>query len=289
MNYPSFVSDLVALRPRVLDLVTKLEMSFSQGATPLEIPPDESLVPHRMIWQALVQNAYKLRGVKRIMGAPYATHPTQMAVMALKVIGMNDLGIKTALCCVFHDYLEEGDGRCELGVKRFFAEYQGPELAVLSAVILSEPEIIYAALEGERKDLEDVAYIIQLLKAKNHQFFSTLVNASLLDKLDNLHNLEYITQQGRHDPIVKRYKLVKKLACFTFVLQHLGGFADQKLSWLLGEALETVRVENNIPELAIDLAHIQLQECFTVQKFKLDQMIQEYHNAIWPQLNKILI
>lgn len=288
MDYPSFVVDLATLRPRVLDLVTKLEASFRQGMTPTQMPFDASFVPSAMLWEALVQNTFKLQGVKRIMGAPYATHPTQMAVMALKIIGINPIGEKTALCCLFHDYLEEGDGRCELGVKRFFAEYHGPELGVLSAVMLSEPEITYAVLEGERKDLEDVAYVAQLLQAKRHNAFSILVNASLLDKLDNLHDLDYITQNSRHEPIVRRYKLVKKLACFGFVLQQVGAYADPNVAALLEEGLEHVRVENAVPPLAVVLAQAQLEECFTVQHRELDHMIKNYHDAVWPQLNSIL-
>src|SRR5438067_1043027 len=96
---------LVTAAETLLGTVPEAELTPERLLTAAGLRPDAIQYPPR-VWAAWLGNTARLRGVKRIDRAPYATHPTRMALVCLAVLG--DGGVDAAVAAILHDYLEEG-------------------------------------------------------------------------------------------------------------------------------------------------------------------------------------
>lgn len=279
MTYDQFIQRLESLRPKVLDLVRGTEVSLRAGTKPQDIPPPDDAPFSSFLWGAYCQNTYKLLGVRRITGTPYATHPTRMAIMTLAVLKASPAREKSALFTIFHDYLEEGDGRTAEGVANFYREYPGQPEAVFCAVVLSEPEIDYEVFSERRKTMQNVAYVAQL-RVWLPRLDESYANASLADKLDNIHDLTYITQNPRYTPEKKMGRLIEKFGYFLFVLTAIGSLADPLLQQLLEEAIWRVSARHHIEPTVVRAESARLERLLASHATQLQDMIVGYHRRI---------
>lgn len=280
MTYDEFFTRLEALRPKVLDMVRATESALRAGVKPeaISFPEDGTFTP--LLWRAYCQNAYKLLGVKRITGTPYATHPTRMALMTMAVLAETAHWEKSALFTIFHDYLEEGDGRTAEGVHNFQREYPGRPDAVFCAVVLSEPQIDYEVFAERRKTMQNVAYVAQLVEWLPRLKDPSYANASLADKLDNIHDLAYITANARYTPEKMAQRLLEKFGYFLFVLTAIGPMADSQLQQLLEEAIWRISARHRFAETAVRAESAHLERLLAAHGAQLKSMIAAYHSRL---------
>ena len=190
----------------------------------------------RRVWQVFFVNTFTLAGVKRIDKRPYATHPTRMA-LSCYWLAPKDLAEDSAVPALLHDYLEESGGISKVSVAALKKLLPNEPLAVPAAVFLSEPDIPYERLgsEDEESKLKRVAYIIQARDALAQGFPPALANASLVDKLDNLHDLGYLDKET--DPDKKLRKIAQRIAFFQQTLEQIGPFASPNFQSMLSNAI----------------------------------------------------
>jgi hypothetical protein len=243
-----------------------------------------------LVWQAFLQNTRKLRHVKRISGGPYSVHPTRMALTASEILTMQSPQgnvspsfEKTLILALTHDYLEEGDGISPLSVQRIRDELPGQPWAWYGAVVLTEPQLNYNSMDRRNEfRIKDAAYITQmdfvLKNEPNSTLAQALANASLLDKLDNLHDLSYIT--SKHVGEKRDLKLARKFAFFSRVLEAMESYADSALVELLRSAL-LVRLEDlGVDAVHLDEALAQIDHCKSEYSQIIINGIRETHKEL---------
>jgi hypothetical protein len=224
------------------------------------------------IWSAFLQNARKLSKVRRIRGGPYAVHPTRMALMATHLLGrqkskihslLDECTEMTTILCLVHDYLEEGGGISRSSFDLFKNELPQQPLAWYGAVALSEPPLDYASIDPNHPFVvRDAAYLLQLAmilrSLPDTSARRSLANASLLDKLDNLHDFDYITRI--HDEERRNQKLARKIAYYSAALSLARTTASPHISGLMQYAISTRTKSFGLSENQISRAKFQLEE-----------------------------
>lgn len=276
----SFQEQWRQFQQQALALVTRFETLVEQGLSPREAAANLALPFQGQLAEAFVQNAYKLMGVKRIMGSPYATHPTRMAMIANLLLGGSVHAERSALFAMFHDYLEEGDGRHAEAVSLFRTEWSGDQTVVEAAIFLSEPVIDFTPYPHKKDWVEDVAYVLQITDRMALRPDEALVNASLIDKLDNAHDLVYITENRRYSPEKKMDRLVEKLGYFRFVLEHLGPWAHPRLFAALEESLHRQGIIHQVDQKAVAAMQHKLEGIRQAHGDELRRQIQQYHQTV---------
>lgn len=284
MKYSEFVTWLDTLRPSVLELVSMSEAQLLKGQAIQDLPRHTQFPFSDKLWRAYNQNTAKLLGVKRITGTPYATHPTRMALMAIQLIADGHQKELSAFYTIFHDYLEEGDGRTVEGVAKFRQEFPNCVDAVQCAIYLSEPQIDYGQFPERQKVLENVAYVRQLAMVWPQLKESAFINASLIDKLDNIHDLDYITCNPTYSPERKNQRLLEKFGYFYFVYATLGQYADPYLGSMLHEAVRTIAASYGFRWEQVEERHQYLRRLYDQYAKDMQRMIREYHQALGMQL-----
>lgn len=280
MEYSEFYKWLEGIRPVVLTAVEETEKSLRAGVPPTSLQPQPQLPFTGATWRAYCQNTAKLIGVKRITGAPYATHPTRMAWAVLMLLADDEEREHSAIFTLFHDYLEEGDGRNREAVERFIQEFPAAPDAVLSSIILSEPEIDYDAFPVRRKMMEHVAYVRQIQRAMVHLADASFYNAALADKLDNIHDLDYILCNPRYSPEKVRSRLLEKFGYFQFVNVQVGHRANPALQKLLASAIDTISAQHEFTREEVRHNREHLEELLREHGPRLDPMIDDYHRDL---------
>lgn len=280
MEYSEFYQWLEHIKPIVLTAVEKTEAALQEGTPVAALQPQAQLPFTGLIWRAYCQNTAKLMGVKRITGAPYATHPTRMAWAVLLLLSHVEEGEPSALFTLFHDYLEEGDGRNREAVETFRKEFPESPEAVLCAIILSEPEIDYDAFPVKRKMMEHVAYVRQIQRAMPHLSHPGFFNAALADKLDNIHDLDYILCNPRYSPEKVRSRLLEKFGYFQFVNAQVGPRANPVLQNVLTAAVDTISAQHSFSREEVRQNREHLEELLREYGPRLDPMIDAYHRDL---------
>ncbi len=280
MEYSEFYKWLEEIRPVVLAAVEDTERAIRSGTLLTSLEPHPRLPFRGQAWRAYCQNTAKLIGVKRITGAPYATHPTRMACAMWMLLSDVQEREHSAIFTLFHDYLEEGDGRTREAVEAFFREFPAAPQAVLSSVILSEPEIDYDAFPVKRKMMEHVAYVRQIKRAMDHLKGSEFFNAALADKLDNIHDLDYILCNPRYSPEKKRSRLLEKFGYFQFVNVQVGPRANPALHKLLASAIDAISAQHEFTKEEVRRDREVLERLLAEHGPRLDGMIDAYHRDL---------
>jgi hypothetical protein len=240
------------------------------------------------IWSAFLQNARKLSKVRRIRGGPYAVHPTRMALMATHLLGRHGPKIHsqldrctemTTILCLVHDYLEEGGGISQSSFDLFKNELPQQPLAWYGAVALSEPPLDYKSIDPHHPFVvRDAAYLLQLamiLRSLPDTYArSSLANASLLDKLDNLHDFDYITRI--RDEERRNQKLARKIAYYSAALSDAKTAASPHISGLMQHAISARTKSFGLSEDSISRANS-----------RLDEIRKRYAQTIIPAIEEI--
>jgi hypothetical protein len=297
-GYKEFRARLDAWRPRVTALIEAIETAPEAAvATAVADAEGSGLAWPPRLRRALVGNARKLAGVRRIKGAAYATHPTLAALYADWLVDDGAERVDAAVVALLHDYLEEGDGVTRAGYQAMLAEFSDEPLACLGAVVLCEPPLDFAIhVSGEAvRDqaaaiLRDVAYAVQAEAAcvaaacggggLGAEAGRVLATASLCDKLDNLHDLGYIHANVRLASAERIARLARKLGYYAFMRRRLGTIADPAVDAMLGEALDAVGRELGVPRSDVDGATAKLESVHAGRAAELTALIMACHAEI---------
>lgn len=230
------------------------------------------------VWEVFFVNTGTLAGVKRIDKRPYATHPTRMA-LSCYWLANHQLAEDSAVPALLHDYLEESGGISRASIAALNARLPSEPLAIPAAVLLSEPDISYEILgsSDEESKLKRVAYAIQARDALQKGFPVAFANASIVDKLDNLHDLGYLDKESV--PEKRSRKIAQRIAFFQLTLQLIGPQASPKFQRMLADAIKFRTQEFNLETLLCEeldaLKNIQ-KRCETT----IQNMIGLYHKSI---------
>lgn len=225
--------------------------------------------------RAFRENVRKMQGVKRITGEPYATHPTRMALTAMELLRRDETvdAERVARYCLFHDYLEEGDGATPEGLATFRRECPDWEDETYRAgVLLTEPEIQgEPALTQLEKVGRDLAYMAQIERIAPHS--RHMVTAALLDKLDNVNDLAYITEARRGSVEARRSRLTRKLGYFAFVVARVGACGPPVVARLVTQSIAAAVVAHGIDPLAVARATDSLIGGLSLEREALDRAV----------------
>lgn len=280
MDYQTFLTKWQQISATTRKVVDTTERKLQECKDPLLIPKDATLPFNDLEWQAFTLNTAKLVGVKRLRGGPYASHPTRMAYFLAQFLAdSDDARSDSVIYCLFHDYLEEGDGRNKPALMAFGQAFGSRLDAVQAAVLLSEPQIdfndiIAASAEPiKAKHLEVVSYVIQIEKALSHSNARALVNTCIMDKIDNLHDLAYILKDPKLSPERKASRLSEKMAIMGFIDHHLGSACEPQLLTLLRKSLD-----HKIQELSLDAPAIR------VVGDKLTRLYDQHADTLWHKI-----
>lgn len=279
MDYRDYLLKLNSYRRRALDMVADVESRFESGLKPEDLYSKAQSAFSPDVWQAFCLNSFKLLGVERKSGGPYAVHPTRMALVS------GDLGLpghqvkQMQILSLFHDYLEESGGRNVAGVDSFRSEYDNAE-GIKSAVFLSEPQISMSGFDAPHRTLEAVAYSCQL-SLTSSRLGPSYIGVCLLDKLDNLHDLDYVMQNPRLSASRKRSHLIRKFGQTRFVLQEF----ENKYSSLSAYNLLDRGVHGRSRELGIDEREVlseasRLRHLRGLYESRMIERIVEYHQSL---------
>lgn len=289
MDYRAYLSRLPVFRSASVDAVLRAgeiddritddALVFDAAQQLIEEALDGGSLSPR-VWRAFIANVRKLRGVKRIDGQPYATHPTRMALTIAAALPERDAMRESSIVyALLHDYLEEGEGVAPQGIELMQQEVEGEWGGVLAAVVLSEPIIPFDSMMPRFG--REVAYVAQLQSVLPRMVYAApFANASLVDKLDNLHDLGYITQRKNMSLERKRERLAIKLAYFQFVLDTAGLYASPVLQALLGEALEARATAFELSEGDIAAPLGEMRRLLDQHRAELGTRIRAFHRAL---------
>ena len=279
MRYREFLSRLPSYRKKAGEIVEFVEAKYRMGLTPKDLFAEHSFGFKSEVWQAFCQNTHKLLGIKRKSGGPYALHPTRMALVA-KDFALDDKQSSfTQELCLFHDYLEEGDGRNPEGVAKFRSEFSSPH-GLKAAVFLSEPMIPFVDFDGSKRSLDAVAYCCHVAMAMP-KLNNSYLEVSLLDKLDNLHDLDYITENNNASEKDKREHLTMRLGYARLLLTLL----ETKAAGLHAYGLLDEGVVAQAKKLRIDTSEV-LEEASRLGGLKelygalMEDRIHKYHKEL---------
>ncbi len=290
MDYQEFRAKWDAARGPVLDLVRRVE----DRLTAKEVLGEAALVsefPHfpfsPRIWRVWLGNTAKLQGVKRLDRFPYATHPTRMALICCWLIDEDKVREDSGVLAIVHDYLEEGDGLTKDGIDAMRRQFPEEAAALVAGVVLSEPIVDYASL-GRSTELSfwrRVAYVLQAKDAIEQLGDQAFANAALADKLDNLHDLDYIALDPRMTPEKRAMKLAHRLGYFRFVARELGAFAAPALRSMLERGITNRTYEFGVSQGDVDLSTDDLAERARGKRSVLTRMTKEYQSALGLRLS----
>lgn len=280
MNYQTFLARWQHISTETRKIVDETELQLHLCKDPLLIAKNPKLPFTDLEWQAYALNTAKLVGVKRLRGGPYASHPTRMAYFMAELLPETDADRSDSIIyCLFHDYLEEGDGRNRPALMAFGKAFGSRIDAVRAAVLLSEPQIDYEEIIApstttiKPKHLEIVAYVLQIENALSDGRGRALVNTSIMDKIDNLHDLAYILKDPKLSPERITARLCEKMAIVRFIEQRLGPYCDPKLLDILVSSIAHKKQELALPSSPID-------DIFT----HVCQLYQNHHQVLWQKI-----
>jgi hypothetical protein len=187
----------------------------------------------------------------------------------------------SAAPALLHDYLEESGGISLESIALLRKRLPNEPLAVPAAVFLSEPLIAYEKLGSpdDRSKLKRVAYIIQARDALRRGFPQALANASVVDKLDNLHDLGYLDKET--SPLKKSLKTAQRIAFFKLTLLEIGPHASPKFSSVLADAIIARAREFKI-ETLVSAELESLVSMMEQTESAIEDMIVHYHKNIEP-------
>lgn len=280
MLYSDFLKRWEEINQTVAIVVQQLEKCFKSGLSPIEISNSGDLPFNDLEWQGFCLNTYKLLGVSRMRGGPYSTHPTRMAYFLSEALKNSEFREKSVLYALFHDYLEEGDGRNTTGIQNFTEVFGDYPDVVKASIFLSEPQIPFAPIQGKIRHLDVVSYIIQILLLKNYNNFEALTNTSIMDKIDNLHDLSYIIKNKKLDQGKVHDRLCEKIGIFQFIDDKIGHKCDTILSGLLKEALIVKTRDLGLDKTVVDSYYKTLNNLFDENRILFEQKILKYHKSI---------
>ena len=277
VTYASWRRSLEGIQESVLRLVEETEAKLAQRADLGDLGrsyPDIGFSPR--IWGVYLATAERLRGVKRIDGRPYTTHPTRMALSSQWVLAgsaAEDAGVAALL----HDYLEEGGGINREGLDALRRRL--PAERVDAAVLLSEPEIAYERLgrASELSLLRRVAYVVQVEDALANGAPRAFADAALLDKLDNLHDLGYLTRELY--PERRARKLAQRAAFFKLTGEQVGAYATPTVREILESGLAAKIDEYGIGDEAL-AQHVVLKQSLETHREAIRRMIAGFHAQV---------
>lgn len=285
MEYQEFRAKWDAARGPVLDLVRRVEDRLDAGEK-LAAETLASDFPHlpftRRLWTVWLGNTAKLRGVKRLDRFPYATHPTRMALMCCWLIGEAKLREDSGVLAIVHDYLEEGDGLTVGGIDAMRRTFPEEPAALQAGVVLSEPLVDYVSLgrASEYSFWRRVAYVVQAKDAIERLGEQAFANAALVDKIDNLHDLDYIALDSRSTPEKRAMKLAHRLGYFRFVARELGGYAAPEVLAMLEKGIVSRTGEFGVDPTDVDLSTDDLVERARGKRSAIARMVREYQATL---------
>lgn len=286
MNYPVFRKKLDALRPDVLTLVQNVEHALERNIPidTCELAKSYPDLPFsKRIWDIWLLNTRKLRGVKRRDHLPYATHPTRMAAICCWQSDEMATSVEdAAVLAILHDYLEEGDGLTPQGLEQLKADIPSEPDGHRAAVLLSEPMIDYHQFgsELEKPFWQRVAYVIQVLDTISQAGHVAFANASVADKIDNLHDLNYIQNDSRLTSEKRIRKLSERLGYFRFIEQMLGLHASPSLLLWLTAGIEERRKEFGVTDAQVATQTERLHAMYDANKERMVPLIQSYQKKM---------
>lgn len=290
MDYQEFRAKWDAARGPVLDLVRRIEDRLTDGEV-LDALALATEFPHfpfsPRLWRVWLGNTAKLQGVKRIDHFPYATHPTRMALICCWLIAEGSIQEDSAVLAIVHDYLEEGDGMTRDGLDAMRRQFPEEAAAAIAGVVLSEPIVDYVSL-GRSTELSfwrRVAYVLQAKDAIETLGDQAFANAALADKLDNLHDLDYVARDARLTPEKRAMKLAHRLGYFRFVARELGAFAAPALRSMLESGISSRISELGVNPSDVDLSTDDLAERARGKRSVLTRMTKEYQSALGLRLS----
>lgn len=281
MDYQDFRARWDQAKGPVLDLVHRVETALGAAAppTPESLVRDFATFPFdRRVWAAWLGNTEKLQGVKRLDRFPYATHPTRMAMICLWVLGGGAAADDAAVLALLHDYLEEGDGLHAAGLEAMRRRFPDEPKACLAGVVLSEPVIDYVSL-GRSSELSywrRVAYVLQARDAIERLGEPSFADAALADKLDNLHDLDYVALDPRLSPAKRASKLADRLGFFRFVARRIGPLAAPNMAALLDAGIAQRSAELGVDAALMEAAAQGLEERALGQGSAILKMTRAY-------------
>jgi (p)ppGpp synthase/HD superfamily hydrolase len=292
MRYPELRHRLDGARSLSLGLVNAAEAHLAKGS---DAPPAPAVLLagsaagaavftfSDRVWDAWLGNTAKLRGVKRIDAAPYATHPTRMALLCHWLLpeegGERD---DSEVIAILHDYLEEGDGFTPEAIAAMRRRFPREPAAAVAAVVLSEPQIDYDTL-GPARELSSwrrVAYVVQAEDAVQRFGGRAFANAALVDKLDNLHDLGYIVGNRSLAPAVKAAKLAARLGYVHFVGEALADEAHPELLAAVREATAALLQEYGVTVAEVVAERDDLERRRQERQTQIQGMVREYHRSL---------
>lgn len=250
----------------VLETIEKLHIDSTEIRR--ELREKYSFLPFSdRVWDMYFLNTFSLAHVKRKDGRPYATHPTRMALLAYLYLDSQSAE-EIAVPALLHDYLEETDGISKASVQKMKGMLEAEPLAVKSAILLSEPMIDYEQLGPHplHPYLKRVSYVLQARNAFRKLPIRELANVSLIDKIDNLHDLGYLDQN--HTAERRNEKLSQRVAFFILVLREIGPFADAIFREVLEQAIQSY------------MSRYDLTSYCTKEVAKLDGLITKFEREI---------
>lgn len=287
MNYQDFLARWQTIGKITQQIVAATEQELSRCGDPLLMKQNTALPFTELEWQAFALNTAKLVGVKRLRGGPYASHPTRMAFFMAELLRDDDAHrTDSVIYCLFHDYLEEGDGRNRPALMAFGEAFGTRIDAVRAAVLLSEPQIdcqdIMAASTKpiKPKHLEVISYIVQIEQALATNKARALANTCIMDKIDNLHDLSYILKNPKLSPTRLTARLCEKMAIVACVGRHLGGQCDPQLLDILNDSLADKTAALNLPAGQIDEVAATLDTLYSAYSAPLWDKIRGYQQKI---------
>jgi hypothetical protein len=284
MSYQEWIKNRDSSEQHVEDLVRLTEVIAQVSGTEVSTAKSEVLVKFDWlpfsprVWQVYFANTLALAGVKRIDKRPYATHPTRMA-LSCYWLAPRDLAEDSAVPALLHDYLEESGGISAASIAALKNILPHESLAVPAAVYLSEPDIAYNTLgsEEEESKLKRVAYLIQASDALKKGYPPALVNASIVDKLDNLHDLGYLNNVSDLEKRLR--KIAQRIAFFQQTLEHIGPFASASFQTMLKTAIVARTQEFGVEKLLQEELS-SLTEHTDRSKETIKNMVGAFHKRI---------
>lgn len=280
MNYQTFLARWQHISNETRKVVDETERQLHHCKDPLLIAKNPTLPFNDLEWQAYTLNTAKLVGVKRLRGGPYASHPTRMAYFMAELLPESDSDRSDSIIyCLFHDYLEEGDGRNRPALMAFGKAFGSRIDAVQAAVLLSEPQIDYteiiasSATRIKAKHLEIAAYVIQIEQALSHGRERALANTCIMDKIDNLHDLAYILKDPKLSAARVTARLCEKMAIVGFIEDRLGRYCEPKLLDILQSSIAHKKRELELPSATIE----------DIQS-RVGQLYQDHHQLLWQKI-----
>ncbi|MBN2347440.1 MAG: bifunctional (p)ppGpp synthetase/guanosine-3',5'-bis(diphosphate) 3'-pyrophosphohydrolase [Bacteroidales bacterium] len=207
--------------------------------------------------KAIIRKAFKVasdahRGIRRKSGEPYIMHPIAVAKIVNHEMG---LGVKSIVCALLHDVVEDTDYTIEYIENHFGQKIASiiDGLTKISGVFDNKSSF---QAENFRKMLLTLSDDVRVILIK------------LADRLHNMRTLESM-------PAQKRMKIASETIYLYAPLAHRLGFYSIKTE------LEDLSLKHRYPEIYAELSEKIKQKEKTYQSF-----IEEFSAPIKEQLNK---